>query len=347
MSETKYFAAANSRNGFIGYFDKIFADIEKLYIIKGGPGTGKSRLMRDVANEAENKNLRVEYYYCSSDPSSLDAILIPELSVGMLDGTAPHTFDPSFPGIREEIIDLGAFWNSEKLTDNKEIILSSIQKKSALFEECYRYIAASASMNDIVRCIASHAADIEKLKAAAMRTAKKFKVGDGYTEKIALKDAISMNGIIEFETYALSAENRCYIRDKYGIGYLYLRELIHSAKQKEIETVISYEAIDPAYENAVYFPSENSVFICCKEITNSSYKIINTDRFILKSELALNRQKLRFAEKCRDAFLDSAVAILSEIKEVHFALESIYSSAMNFKKKEEFTKKLLIKIFKQ
>ena len=53
MSESKitYFAAANSYNGFIGYFDRAFRseDFDRIFVLKGGPGTGKSSLMRALS----------------------------------------------------------------------------------------------------------------------------------------------------------------------------------------------------------------------------------------------------------------------------------------------------------
>jgi hypothetical protein len=49
-----YFAASNSKDGFVSYFHECFdrPEIEKLYIIKGAPGTGKSKFMKDVASLA-------------------------------------------------------------------------------------------------------------------------------------------------------------------------------------------------------------------------------------------------------------------------------------------------------
>lgn len=85
-----YFSGGNTASGFVSYYDHIFRDLDRLYIIKGAPGTGKSKLMRDIANEACNRNYTVEYYHCSSDPDSLDGIIIRDISVGVLDGTAPH-----------------------------------------------------------------------------------------------------------------------------------------------------------------------------------------------------------------------------------------------------------------
>ena len=42
MSEKKYFAAANTVDGFVSYYDEIFVKCSRVYIIKGGSGTGKS-----------------------------------------------------------------------------------------------------------------------------------------------------------------------------------------------------------------------------------------------------------------------------------------------------------------
>ena len=76
----------NSYGGFVSHYRDCFAQ-ERRYIIKGGPGCGKSTLMRRIAHEAEQRGLEVEYYDCSSDPDSLDGIVLPSLGIAMFDGT--------------------------------------------------------------------------------------------------------------------------------------------------------------------------------------------------------------------------------------------------------------------
>jgi hypothetical protein len=114
-----YFAAMNTSDGFRNMFPEIFGSLSQLYIIKGGPGTGKSRLMREFINEAEKRGYITEKFLCSSDHASLDGVIIPTLSVGIIDGTAPHVYDPMYPGVRENIIDLGMFWDSGKLREKR------------------------------------------------------------------------------------------------------------------------------------------------------------------------------------------------------------------------------------
>ena len=76
--EDAYFAASNSEAGFHSYYSECFeaSHIGRIYAVKGGPGTGKSRFLRDVAEYATAKGSRCEYIYCSSDAASLDGVIL-------------------------------------------------------------------------------------------------------------------------------------------------------------------------------------------------------------------------------------------------------------------------------
>lgn len=86
------FLGANSPNGFVSQFEKVYNQTDgwRVFIIKGGPGTGKSSFMKKIANEALNRQLKTHIAYCSSDPMSVDAVIIPEKKIMIADGTAPH-----------------------------------------------------------------------------------------------------------------------------------------------------------------------------------------------------------------------------------------------------------------
>ena len=78
--QVRYFLGANSPGGFYSLYDQLIdpAEADAVFILKGGPGCGKSTLMKRVAAAAEERGLQVEYIRCSGDPDSLDAILLPE-----------------------------------------------------------------------------------------------------------------------------------------------------------------------------------------------------------------------------------------------------------------------------
>ncbi|MCC5909988.1 MAG: ATPase [Clostridiaceae bacterium] len=82
----------NTSLGFYSYFDHIMdlKEVSKVYILKGGPGTGKSSMMKKIGDVMVEKGYDIELHHCSADPDSVDVLVVPELKVVMLDGTAPH-----------------------------------------------------------------------------------------------------------------------------------------------------------------------------------------------------------------------------------------------------------------
>jgi len=87
----RVFPGGNTSKGFYSYYDNIInKDANRIFILKGGPGTGKSSLMKKIGQILLDKGYDVEYHHCSSDNNSVDGIVIPKLKVGLIDGTAPH-----------------------------------------------------------------------------------------------------------------------------------------------------------------------------------------------------------------------------------------------------------------
>jgi len=93
--ETRFFLGSNSAQGFYSLYDDLTDRGEFLWILKGGPGCGKSSFMKKIGEAASAAGLEVEYIQCSGDPGSLDAVKIPALKTAYMDGTAPHGTVPN------------------------------------------------------------------------------------------------------------------------------------------------------------------------------------------------------------------------------------------------------------
>ncbi len=92
LPHIQYFLGANAPTGFYSLYDHLISPKEAraVYILKGGPGCGKSTLMRKVGAWAEEAGLDSEYILCSGDPDSLDAVILSGKGVAIVDGTAPQ-----------------------------------------------------------------------------------------------------------------------------------------------------------------------------------------------------------------------------------------------------------------
>ncbi len=88
----RFFPGGNTSVGFYSYYDSILGQKEanRIIILKGGPGVGKSSFMKKLGRSMEERGFDVEYHHCSSDNNSIDGVVFPKVGVALVDGTAPH-----------------------------------------------------------------------------------------------------------------------------------------------------------------------------------------------------------------------------------------------------------------
>ena len=159
VKSKEYFVGMNTGHGFVGKYGEIAneKELNRLYIIKGASGTGKSTLMRSCAEECERKGHSVTYYLCSSDPDSFDCVVF-NGKVAIADGTSPHVLEMTYPGAASEIIDVTAFWNPTSLRQNRDEIIRITEEKKRAFADGYSLLSDVSSLaveryNSSVRAI--------------------------------------------------------------------------------------------------------------------------------------------------------------------------------------------------
>jgi len=148
-----FYPGGNTSVGFYSFFDSVFQGVERKIIFKGGPGTGKSTCFKKIGEQLLRQGLDVEFLHCPSDNDSLDGIIVPALKTGLVDGTSPHTIDPVYPGVVDEIVNLGEFWDRKQLLKFKDEIISLTDQNSACYKEAYgRFALAKEMHSDLEQC---------------------------------------------------------------------------------------------------------------------------------------------------------------------------------------------------
>ncbi len=347
----KYFAASNSADGFKSYFYEIFGRADRVYIIKGGPGTGKSSFMRRCAKKAEKNGETVEYYYCSSDPESLDGVLIysQKGAIGILDGTAPHVCEPELAGAREELINLGSFWDGELLRKQKNEIASLTRKKSAAFKRAYKYLRSCGNLRAVTDSLIEDCIDFEKLKAAAARLAKTLsekQKGERFSYLPAIRNGISMSGLASFDSFEQSADKLYLVGDAYGVGNIFLDCLWEELSKTRVSARVSYDPVCPRHIDGIFVEDDFTAVLLSRGVdinTADAEKLVNPKRFILPEKVRAVRGEMRYALKLYEGCLEGALHALSDAKVYHFLLEDIYKNAMDFTALTKYTDEFLNK----
>ena len=353
--ERAFFAAGNSRLGFHSYFESCFRDrVSHLICIKGGPGTGKNTLMRTVAREGERRGYRAEYYYCSSDPDSLDAVLLFDetRSVGLVDATAPHIFEGRLPGVQEEIVDLGQFWDRSRLLARQGDIVLWNQQKADGYRDAYRYLAGVGEVSDVLYDLTHATIDSPKLERTAARLLRGITPQKDGQVRIGLCDSIGMRGRVTLDTYLHLGERLCLIEDYYDSGFALMRRLADIAFERRIAARVSYHPILPDRIDALFLEESKTVFLVGERQEMLSFaerkpqaRLIDMRRLVRRDLVRASRDRIRGTARLREALLEGACDALQEVKQAHFKLEEVYATAMNFAAKERYTGELCRRLF--
>lgn len=339
MSRKKYFAASNTEKGFVSYFAENFRDrADRCYIIKGGPGTGKSRLMNEMGAAAEGAGGRVEYYYCSSDPASLDGLYIEfgKDSFCVLDGTAPHAEDIVSPGTVDNILDLGRFWNAKSLREHKEEINLWGNKKKKAYAAAYRSLASYGSLTRTADALLEDCTDIE---AIAEETAKiAMSLGAGKEIRSPLS-AIGMRGRVSFDSFREDSKLTLSVADSrgYGVSYLYFEHLIRAVGGCRTSP---HPILAGRYTGLL----SGGVAIVEASITDAGEEVIDIADFVDREAYLRVKDRAEHLRVLAGGALDEAEIAFREAGEAHMKIEEIFISAMDFEAKEAYSRELCAKI---
>lgn len=331
-----FFCAANGFSGFRSHHAAHFAPgrLTRLYLIRGGPGTGKSRLIADVARAAEENGATATYYRCSSDPASYDGVILEKggRSVAFFDATAPHPLSPVCPGAEEECVDLGRFWDDSALTARRTEIRALAERKADAYARAYRYLKIAGDADEARAALLDACVDRAKLRRAVARESRLFRPGDPPDAVPRYLTAFGMSGRVRLTTWQENA-TVISVTDPYGAARLFLGEL---ARTLETESLSPYYRIPSCFSDGitegVYLPRNNLLFL--EDCPESATRQINMFRFLFKEKLAARRPEIRRADALRRASISYAEEALREAGTYHFALEKIYGSAMDFPQKE-------------
>lgn len=360
----KVFPGGNTCHGFYSFYDYIIEpDATRIFVVKGGPGVGKSTFMRKIGESMLERGFDVEFHCCSSDNSSLDAVVIPSIKVALIDGTAPHIVDPKNPGAVDEIVHLGDFWDEQKMREHKQEILEANARVNRLFRIAYSALKEAKIIRDewedyVAECTNEalvNRAEAKLLDAVFTGVAARYDRPPKARHLFAT--AITPEGIITGNVETLLHEvNRIYtISGEPGSGVTKILERVaNTALSKCLFTEIYHCPFNPDNYDLIIMP-EIKVAVMNVEPPHTfdpspfSHLIamsINLTEYIDKTKLATYTHEILSAKFRYQACLDRAVAYIRQAKLTHDYMESFYIPAMNFEAINAKREEILVRILK-
>ena len=344
------FLGTNAETGFYSLYDEFISGVKNPYIIKGGPGTGKSTLMKKIGCKASEKGYTVEQIHCSSDPDSLDGVYIRDTDTCIIDGTAPHLVEPPYPGAVGRMIDLYNFWDTDFLRKHANEIKKINSDISSMYDRAYLYIGAVGKLQRDLNKIGAAMTNKAKLKGYFERLCGKYlKPTEGNcSEEKRFISAITPKGYVTYSDIFTDEDTKnLVIEDKYGISAKALEIIKYRALKYGHKVIACYSPINPNMLEHLLIPTAK-LNICTSNtlqvIEAQPYCRINISRFFAEDAEKAHKEKINFLIRARDEIISEAVKLLAECHARHDNLEEIYKTAVDFDALTEYTDSLIKQI---
>lgn len=339
LKEKHVFAGNNSSKGFFSYFDYIINpdDAKRIYILKGGPGVGKSSFMKKFGSKMSSKGYGVEYIHCSSDENSLDGVLVPELKIAFIDGTAPHIVDPKLPGTVDEIINLGIYINSKEIEKHKIQIIEITKRISQLYKSAYRYLESASIISEEINSIYDRFTDSSKFSTLCEEVinklfSKEVSINKPGSIRKMFTEAYTANGYIKYtDSYCSNLKTWAIIGENSNCTSKLLDAVVTEAVKRGFYVECFYKPLTPEKLQHIIIPDLNIMLKSAENQLSCSYdEVVNLHDIMDLDNLKTHISDIENNLHLYDLIMKNALEKLHETKKHHDLLEIFYINNMDF-----------------
>ena len=338
----KIFPGAVTSKGFYSYYDYIIEPgALHIFVIKGGPGVGKSTFMKKIAENISKIGYDIEYHCCSSDNDSIDGLVIPALGIALLDGTAPHIVDPKNPGAVDEIINLGEYWNENIIQKAKPEIMRCNYQVGRYFQAAYyALLEAKIAMDEWEFYVKDHQnwhAINQMTLSVENDLFNSCNAGQGVERHLFAWAHTPQGKTQHIDTLLQDISTLYLLKGQPGTGKsTFLNRIAERAITYGLKTEYFHSTLDPAKLDLIILPDLQKA-MC---VVSEPYEYIpqlNCNQITLDFDQSVNMAGLaNFSSDIEDCCervnknIQRAIKNSSRAKATHDLMETYYVAAMDF-----------------
>lgn len=349
-----YFPGGNTPDGFYSFYQYLPFHAERIYIFKGGPGTGKSTFMKKIAAKACERNYEIELHWCSSDNNSLDGVVIPDLKVAFFDGTKPHINDPAFPGLVGEIINMGQYWDRAVLKKYKKEIFHLNELIGLRFKQAYSYLSAARTIYLHRKTYYRQSQDTEKYHKIVYTLIndemKKSEIKTGPARHL-FASAITPGGPVSYlENLSEDINKRIILKGKPGTGKSKLiKSFCNEAERYGFFILYLHCPLEPENLDGAIIPEMDLALLVDMpphnlETIRENDRIIDLGETIDLQYIKKYNGEILDAEKLYEDMMKRVYYFLKSAREYHDELEQYYVESLDFEEIDQLREKIIKEI---
>ncbi len=314
------FASANGYKGFRSYYDQILHNdsFSHVYVLKGGPGTGKSTLMKTLEDRYGRLGIKTERILCSSDPDSLDGVILvsDKTKIAILDGTAPHQRDAQLPGAKDCLINLAQKLDEGALKKARPE-LTELQKKKALaYKKGYEFLSLCGIINDKIEAECETEEGVSSVYGELTHTLERAECGD---IEVRLYNAFCKDGRVTLPHGSLATQRILLDGNPYVTKHL-MQAMARTVQEHRYGATIVPDALDESRILSIDIPSIG--LLITTEAVQGPTRTFHFKRIQFDAEEEMRTFYSGLLSRAKERF--------SEAFSYHKEMESIYGEAIDF-----------------
>lgn len=155
-----YFVEAFTPYGYMSLLPKILEEIKYTYLLTGGPGTGKSTMIKLIGIQLIDRGYDVDYLRSVREPDSVAGLYLPKQKVCLIDQREFITEYVNLAQSYLQVIDFSCFCKESRLEKYKERITLLEEELEILEKEIIERMGADYEINpEIGDTLPYHAVD--------------------------------------------------------------------------------------------------------------------------------------------------------------------------------------------
>lgn len=336
----EFFLGATSGEGFVSLLPDFQREEDRrIYALKGGPGCGKSTCIRRLAEALGGAE---EVLLCSSDPDSLDGAVVP--GAALLDATAPHVFEPVFPGCDGDYLELPSLLDQEGLAAQRPALYALKAAAGQHYARAWRLLKAAALLREDRR---------ERLRAALLRDPEcrlrpllreiPRAEGPGRLRRRFLEGCTPKGHLCLWATVETHFPRVIALEDPCGLAEGLLQRLMQEGLERGQTVYGCYDPLEPRRLRHLLLPDCGLAFVS-GPTPFSPARRVHLEGLLDREKLAGQRGLLRLKQRTEDGLLEDAVAEIAAAHGLHDRIEALYRPHLDLAALDSHCARLLERI---
>lgn len=341
------FTSSNTCHGFHSFLPELVKPLQRVYILKGAPGSGKATFIRLLGESLADRGYEIDFWLSAADPLNPEGLYLPRLDLAVVNGSQDSGLDPHYPGATGEIIQLEAYQDREALRSHAREIIELVDRLVAEKQKAFKVIKQAAGVKQEIKQRIAQRLSMDMISGLIDNLEEElFREGPG--ERHFYASAFSAEGSINYvDEISRGCHRRYILKGPPGSAKsTIITEIARRGRARGWYLEYYHCGLDLESLVMVLIPSQGIALIDAgtAELSLRPWdEVIDMNKYLAADPLEPEREATG-AERAYETLLLQAQVGLENAHNTLMDLKKIYSSAMDFSSLDHRREELLQEI---